>query len=333
MTCEDNVIRLPAPPSYIRTTVGVQLWRSRAYVKTLRQLGSAGDVLVYNNIITSLGAKAATGLVTLGFINDDNNIFPGSNSGQIVRSLSQRLLHGLERRASRQVDAVIVNSKRIAQDAIATYGLDPADVFVLYKGTKVMPARTPPRASITEPLRILFVKSDWRRGGLADLVAAVIKLRNFRPIQLDVVGPPKAQLPAEIQTTAVCHGPLDQAAVQTLMAKAHIFCVPAHAEALGVANMEAMVACIPVIATDVGGIPEVTNGGRNCWQVRPGQHEEIVEKVKAILDNPMLAQQRVREAYNYVTTQFNIEDSVNRLTEIITEVKHRGGQGDSGYRA
>ncbi|MBT8400747.1 MAG: glycosyltransferase family 4 protein, partial [Rhodothermia bacterium] len=57
--------------------------------------------------------------------------------------------------------------------------------------------------------------------------------------------------------------------VSGLMHENDILCMPSRAEALGVALMEGLASGISVIGSDVGGVPEVLDGGRAGWLVQP----------------------------------------------------------------
>ena len=63
----------------------------------------------------------------------------------------------------------------------------------------------------------------------------------------------------------------------------------------------------PVIATDVGGDKEMMKDKETGFLVREGNSDDIIEKLKQILDNPNLAQQMGREGKEFVNSQFNWE--------------------------
>jgi len=69
-----------------------------------------------------------------------------------------------------------------------------------------------------------------------------------------------------------------------------IFVLPSVNEAMGLVLLEAMQAHLPLIATAVGGIPEVIRHSQDGLLVPPGQPEELAKSCCSLLQNPDLAQ-------------------------------------------
>ena len=73
----------------------------------------------------------------------------------------------------------------------------------------------------------------------------------------------------------------------------------------------------PVIATDVGGDKEMMKDKETGFLVREGNSDDIIEKLKQILDNPNLAKQMGREGKEFVNSQFNWELVAKNFLKII----------------
>tara|TARA_B100000029_G_scaffold466793_1_gene502594 strand:+ start:292 stop:1353 length:1062 start_codon:yes stop_codon:yes gene_type:complete len=73
----------------------------------------------------------------------------------------------------------------------------------------------------------------------------------------------------------------------------------------------------PVIATDVGGDKEMMRDKKTGYLVKEGNSEDIVEKLRHILDDPDLAQQMGKEGKEFVKTQFNWEFVAKNFLQII----------------
>ena len=73
----------------------------------------------------------------------------------------------------------------------------------------------------------------------------------------------------------------------------------------------------PVIATDVGGDKEMMKDKETGFLLREGNSDDIIEKLKQILDNPNLAQQMGREGKEFVNSQFNWELVAKNFLKII----------------
>lgn len=74
--------------------------------------------------------------------------------------------------------------------------------------------------------------------------------------------------------------------VESLLAVANLFLLPSQEEAFGLAALEAMSCGVPVIATSVGGVPEVVEDGQNGFLLPPGDIEGMARAALALLTDP-----------------------------------------------
>jgi glycosyltransferase involved in cell wall biosynthesis len=74
--------------------------------------------------------------------------------------------------------------------------------------------------------------------------------------------------------------------VPELLAAADMFVLPSLYEGFGLAALEAMAAGLPVIATNVGGVPELVRDGTDGILVAPGDVGELKESIAALLVDP-----------------------------------------------
>jgi len=65
--------------------------------------------------------------------------------------------------------------------------------------------------------------------------------------------------------------------------------MPSITEALGVVFLEAMAAALPVVGTDVGGIPEIISHGQNGMLVPKNEPEKLAQAILLILNYPKLS--------------------------------------------
>lgn len=119
--------------------------------------------------------------------------------------------------------------------------------------------------------------------------------------------------------------------VAPVLAEGDLFVLPSRSEAFPNALIEAMAAGLPVVATDVGGIPEVVRPGDNGQLVPPDDPGALAGAVMALMDDPETAARLGRSAREDVERHYSIDRMVRRfedlyLTEIELHVWNRGNR-------
>ena len=179
-------------------------------------------------------------------------------------SLGSRLLYGLRR------DATIAISDGV-RDALARSGLDPARIWVVRSGIDLAPYAAPfdraqvrARFGIRErDFLVLQVAALTAEKSQRDLLAAARIVLDAKPEALVWIagdGALREELERQHQELGLGDrvrllGFRDD--VPDLLRAADLFCVSSYHEGMGTATLDAMAAGLPVVATRVGGIPEV----------------------------------------------------------------------------
>jgi glycosyltransferase involved in cell wall biosynthesis len=101
-----------------------------------------------------------------------------------------------------------------------------------------------------------------------------------------------------------------------LLARAACLALPSHDEGLPLAVLEAMLAGVPVVATSVGGVPEIVADGRHALLVAPRDTEALATALARVLDDPQLAKQLSEAARQ----RANAEYAPDRLAERVSAV-------------
>src|SRR3954469_4222203 len=190
-----------------------------------------------------------------------------------------RLSSWVERTAVEAADAVIAVSSGMRDDVLRTYpALDPNRVHVVRNGidTKVWyPAAAESDGSVlaelgVDPARpiVAFVGRITRQKGVAHLVAAAHKFAPDVQLVLCAGAPDTPEIAAEV-TAAVqelsrsrtgvfwVREMLPIRKIREILSASTVFVCPSVYEPLGIVNLEAMACGTAVVASDVGGIPEV----------------------------------------------------------------------------
>jgi glycosyltransferase involved in cell wall biosynthesis len=151
------------------------------------------------------------------------------------------------------------------------------------------PALTP-SADAARPV-VLAVGRLTAQKGFGILLAAAASWRDMDPGPLLVIageGPRSAELRSQAAALGVAAqflGHRDD--VPALLARAAVFVLPSEWEGQPLALQEALRAGVPVVASQVGGIPDLA--GDAAVLVPPGDAARLAAAVRSVLDDPALA--------------------------------------------
>lgn len=106
------------------------------------------------------------------------------------------------------------------------------------------------------------------------------------------------------------------------LADADLFVLPSLSEGFGIAAVEAMLLKVPVLCSNVGGIPEFISDGENGWLFDPHNENEFLSKFNYILNLDNIQLQRVGEiGYQSVTDKFTVENYIHNLENFYNEFR------------
>ena len=318
------VIRLDLKLNYWTKSWGF-IYRMFPYYHACRKIQSEFnfDIVVFNNAITGIWSALKLKKPVIGMINDDNSARISLKNFDCSQRWFRHLIFRYFEQAACFFEAgIIVNSQFLQTLIFNKYKTDPAKLHLLHKGIVVNKECTFRLSVIQSPVKVLFVKSDYTRGGLGDLITALSLLKNYH-FKLQVVGPKRIYEKDILQRNkSSCvsidfMGPVPQSTVQDLMKHTDLFIVPSHQEAFGVANAEALMHGTTVITTNVGGIPEVMDQGNNGWMINPGEPSTLAKIIQQVIESPDERLLKQKNGYNFVCQNFSHEKVLSRFLEIL----------------
>ena len=141
-----------------------------------------------------------------------------------------------------------------------------------------------------ETFQVLSVGTCAPRKGLLYLLQAVRLLKERCNVRVHVVGDTEDDpvhyqslvdsMTEEALQDKVCfYGRISEAELDNLYAKADMFVLSSLWEGYGIVLLEAMAHSLPIIATNVGAIPELVRHGENGWLVPPGDSQALAEAI------------------------------------------------------
>lgn len=108
-------------------------------------------------------------------------------------------------------------------------------------------------------------------------------------------------------------------AVRAFYERASVVVLASFHEGIPVVLMEAMATERPVIATRVGGIPELIEDGKNGWLVPSKDPSALAEALREALTQPAVAAQRAAAGYATVDAEYRVERSAERMVQLFRE--------------
>jgi starch synthase len=240
-----------------------------------------------------------------------------------------RLSSWAERTAFEAADAVVAVSNGMREDILASYpALDPALVRVIYNGIDTDFYRPDPDTSVLERIGVdlarpyvAFVGRITRQKGVPHLLRAGLRFDPELQIVLlaGAADTPELKdetdaLISELGTSRsgvfVVSEMLPREEVRQVLTGALAFLCPSVYEPLGIVNLEAMACETAVVASAVGGIPEVVLDGETGLLVpydasEPGAFEAgFAEQVNRLAADPDLATRLGRAGRERAVTAF-----------------------------
>lgn len=160
-----------------------------------------------------------------------------------------------------------------------------------------------------------------------DLIAALGQLRRLRPellVRLLIVGDGPERQRLEQMTRG--RGLQDRVTLlghvsdpRPYYRKADVVAISSVSEGSPNVVLEAMSAGVPLVATAVGGIPEILSSGETALLVAPQNPTALADAMSVLLSNPDLANRLVRNAREQVSTRFSPRARARSLLDFYSQ--------------
>lgn len=185
-----------------------------------------------------------------------------------------------------------------------------------------------PSGGRSGPLRLLFMGRLTTAKGLHVLLDAVEALKN-PALELHVAG--QGELEPRLRASAAAglpifyHGEVEGAAKAELFRSCHMLAFPSTStENAPLSILEAMRSGMAIVASAVGGIPELVQPGRTGWLVPPGDSAVLAGVLRQALAEPALVAQ-MGQAALAAGMSYSVEIMADRYLDIYTrELSRRG---------
>src|SRR6184192_197666 len=246
-----------------------------------------------------------------------------------VRSLFFRLL---ERWLARRTTALVAVSPQVRDDLVSL-GVAPAERFVVIRlGIELDERVAGPQNGRLESRRYLGIPPDRFAVGWIGRMTAVkrtddvlVAFKRLRESGVDAVlcmvgdGPDRPGLEQRAHDLGIVRNTLFlgyQQEVAPFYAAFDALVLPSSNEGTPVSVIEALGAGRPVVATRVGGVPDVVRDGEDGFLVEPGATDELAERLERLARDPALRERMGKQGRERVVPRYAVErlvDDVDRL--------------------
>jgi glycosyltransferase involved in cell wall biosynthesis len=138
--------------------------------------------------------------------------------------------------------------------------------------------------------------------------------------ELDVVTGSASEVPAQAGVR-VHRGVTPQSpALVDLVHQADIFALPSHGDAFGLVVAEAMAAGLPVVATNVGAMPEMVTDGVTGYLVRPGDVRQLAQALSELVRSPSRRAAMGRAGQRVATEEHDAMRNNRAILTLLSEV-------------
>lgn len=250
-------------------------------------------------------------------------------------SVDRQAVHRLERLLSRGTDAVITVTEQLAQRWRDEIGVSAQNVRTVYNGLDVVHHLTDPAA--VRKLRSEFGlqkcghvigavgRLEWRKNFKLLLEALAIVLHSHPNTTLMIVGAGEEEtaLKAHAVELKIAQNVIFagyRADIAEMLGLFSVFCMSSDTEGISLALLEAITAGVPVVATRVGGTPEVIRDESMGTLVPPRNADALAHAVKAVLDHPQAAQHKAQTARQKVAEIFTKEKMIREIEMLYREI-------------
>jgi glycosyltransferase involved in cell wall biosynthesis len=256
--------------------------------------------------------------------------------GWIGNGAKQRLFIGLDKRVARGFDRVIAVSREIERQALEA-GVRPAHLRMLHNAIVTSRYRRTNGPStlreltgrdLPRPIALTVGRLSPEKGH-ADFIEALAQVKAAgRPITAVLAGdgPSRPALLAQVRARGLqdaVHflGYIDRP--QRVLEEADVMVLPSHTEGLPNVALESLMLEVPVLATRVGGTPEVITDGVTGRLVPPHAPEAMAGALLEFLDDPAAWRAMATRGRGFVEREFDFTTRTRRLERIYLELLGR----------
>jgi len=251
-------------------------------------------------------------------------------SSERTMGQESRWRYRLNRITAPLTDRVVCVSQQVADFVVQEVGIPQCKVVVIPNGIdlrnfKYLPAKRQARAALGLPYELALIGTVARLNPVKRLDVLLQALASVNGVCAVIIGdgPERARLEALRKQLGLVERVRfvgQQSNVPEWLAAMDLFVLPSDWEGMSNALLEAMAVGLPVVATAVGGTPEVVVDGVTGLLVPPRDPEALAEAIIALLQDRERAEAMGRTGQERVERYFTVERMVQKTEALYEEL-------------
>jgi glycosyltransferase involved in cell wall biosynthesis len=188
----------------------------------------------------------------------------------------------------------------------------------------------PPLRKNRDTLHLLCLGRIEKEKGMHHAVKAMEEF-NDGTLKLDIVGTgpyldelKKLIAKLKLEKNVICHGRVEDNELSKMFAAADIYLMPTtRQEGLPLTILEAMANGLPVIASDIGGIPQVIEDEGDGLLVKPGDVSELINAIRILKNDEDMRLKLSKAARKTIEDKYSKERMVDETLAVFDSVRKR----------
>jgi glycosyltransferase involved in cell wall biosynthesis len=211
---------------------------------------------------------------------------------------------------------IIAPSKAVRNFLIKNLKIKENKIIIVYNGLENRDLKY----KYPKNLKIGFIGSLNEQKGVHYLIAAMYRLvLRFPKLKLEIIGDGSLRSILEIRTRSLKDSITFLGAKENILSTLNswnLLVIPSVSESFGQVALEAAIVQKPIVATRVGGLPEIVLNYRTGILVEPKNPDELVKAISYLLSNPKLMQTMGLEAKKRFKKKFTAQKMAQNLNLI-----------------
>lgn len=276
------------------------------------------DVIHAHDWLVAYAAKTLKNSYDIPIVSTIHATEAGRNSG--IHDEVQRYINDTEWMLTYESTEVVVNSNYMKCELQRLFGLPFEKINVVANGINTNMFNTVERDynfrrqySADNEKIILFMGRLVYEKGIQHLISAMPKiLQGYHDSKLVIAGKGGMieELKAQVNSMGIGNkvyftGYMDAKQVCKMYKSADVSVFPSTYEPFGIVALEAMLAGVPVVVSDVGGLNEIVEHGINGMKSYAGNPNSLADSILELLRNPQLCDNVVKKAKAKVKNDYN----------------------------